>query len=643
VNTVLRPLDPDPSAGRPTARFLAFGLVIVIVVSLLTARLFALQVANGGRYANLATSNRVVLQPVRSTRGAIVDRNGVVLATNVPSYVVKIRPADLPNSRRAEVVGRLAALLVMDPADINVILDSNPGSRFDDVLIASDVDPAVANLLAESSLDLPGVEIAVEARRDYPFGPLVSQVIGYTGPISPGRWEELRTDGYLADDRLGLAGVESTAESILRGAYGLESVERDAQGRRLQVLQTLAQPRAGDSLRLTIDVREQAIAEQALRWAMDLSGTRRGVVIVMDPQSGEILALVSLPTYDDNLFARGITADQYEALLADPDRPLVNHAINAHYPPGSTFKLVTGVAGLMDDRITASEKIMTGPYITIGDTKFWDWNERGWGLCDLYCGFGHSSDTYFYQVAGRVGMERLAYWASDFGFGATTGVELPREVPGVIPTDAWKREALGLPMYPGEVAQAGIGQGYDVVTPLQLINAYAALANGGTLYRPRVIRDVLDPDGNVVDAFEPEVIRQLEADEAVLRTMREASRTVVTIRHTWNLVDLPIVVAGKTGSAEFGIRDSQGRLPWHTWFVGFVPKEPWDTPSDPNGMAAVRRTDAGLIVLAFAYDSRTRGNAATEIAKYYLQLRYDLDHDYRRPDLLVRNAGYGSD
>lgn len=641
MSAILGRLEPGAAPNRPAVRFVVFGIVITLIVGTLAARLFVLQVANGGRYATLATTNRVVLQPIRSTRGLIMDRDGVVLATNVPSYVVKIRPASLPTSRRAEVVGRLSALLDLDPAEINMAIDANPGSRFDLVRIAADVDPAVANFVAESSFDLPGVEVDVEARREYPLGPLVSQVLGYTGAIGPGRWEDLRDDGYLVDDRIGLAGVESVHEALLRGTYGLESVERDAQGRRVQLLQTLAAPVAGSSVRLTIDVEEQALAEKALRWGMGVAGVRRGVVIVMDPQTGSIISLVSLPTYDDNAFARGISTADYEALLTNPDRPLVNHAINAHYPPGSTFKLVTGVAGLMDGHITARQRLLTKPYITIGDTKFWDWNDRGFGACDIYCGFGHSSDTYFYQVADMVGMDRLAYWARDFGFGAPTGIDLPREVAGVIPTDAWKRETLGLPMYPGEVVQAGIGQGYDVVTPMQLINAYAALANGGTLLRPQIVDQVIGPDGTVIRSLEPEVVRQLEASEDVLRTMREAARTVVTIRHTWNLVDLPVVVAGKTGSAEFGLRDSQGRLPWHTWFVGFVPREPWDDPSDPNGMAAVGRTDSDLVVLSFVYDSGTRGNAATEIAKYYLQLHFDLQRDYRRPDLLVRNAGYG--
>ncbi|MBF8289441.1 MAG: Penicillin-binding protein 2 [Chloroflexi bacterium] len=623
-------------------RFAAFGLVIVLAAGLLTARLFALQISSGGQYATLATTNRTADQAVPSTRGVVVDRNGVPLVTNVPAYAVKIRPADLPEGRRAEVVGRLAALLGLNAPDLNVAIDSNPGSRFDLVRIASNVDPAVANFISESRLDLPGVEVVVESRRDYAFGPLLSQVIGYTAPINRSQLRELRGSGYLPDDLLGKAGVEAQYEAILRGTYGLERIEKDASGRRLQVLQTTREPIPGNSLELTIDVQDQRWAEQALVWGMEEAGLKRGVVIVMNPQTGEILALVSLPTYDDNAFAGGISNDEYQALVTDPDKPLTNHAIGAHYPPGSTYKLVTGTGGLADGEIKASTKLITQSYLTLGTTKFYDWNRRGWGPCNMMCGFGHSSDTYFFQVAGMLGIDRLGYWANQYGFGAPTGIDLPGEVAGTVPTNQWKLDTLGTEIYPGEVYQAGIGQGYDVVTPLQLINAYAALANGGTLYEPRVVRSILDPDGNVVQGYEPSVLSELDVDASVLETMRRAARNVVLIRHTYNLVDLPLVVAGKSGTAEFGTRDAEGRLPFHSWFVAFVPGQSTPTAGDPTGMKAVAATDSELAIVAFAYDSRTKGNVATEIVKYYLQLHYGIAKDYRNFDLLERGNFYQS-
>src|SRR5262245_29903749 len=350
---------------RLPIRFLVFGLVVVLAASVLTVRLFALQIGSNAQFSSLAEINRTTNQAVPSTRCVIYDRNGVPLVSNVAGYTVKLRPSDLPQQRRAEVVERLGRLLNMDPTDINIAIDSNPGSRFDLVRIKSDVDPTVANFIAESRLDLPGVEVVVESRREYAWGPLLSQVIGYTGPINDTQLQALRAQGYLPDDLIGKAGVESEYESELRGTYGVETVERDATGRKIQVLQTVKAPVAGNSLELTIDLQDQKYAEQALKWGMEEIGLKRGVVIVMNPQTGEILAMVSLPTYDDNLFAHGISNSEYQALVNDPDKPLTNHAIAAHYPPGSTYKLVAGTGALDDGKITPTTKVQTRGYLTL--------------------------------------------------------------------------------------------------------------------------------------------------------------------------------------------------------------------------------------------------------------------------------------
>jgi penicillin-binding protein 2 len=627
---------------RPLSRFLVFALVAVIGLSGLGARMFYMQVMTGGQFAALAEANRTVQQAIPSSRGLIYDRSGAVLVTNVPTFAVKIRPDNLPEERRNEVVTRLAGLLAMPESEINAAIDGNPGSRFDLVRIASDVPKATANLIAEAGFELPGVEVVVEARRQYPNGPLLSQVVGYTGPVSGSQLENLKDDGYLPDDLIGKTGLEAFYEDDLRGAYGLETVEKDASGRKLQVLDTIREAKAGNSLRLTIDTREQKLAQKALQWGMKEAGLKRGVVIVMNPQTGEILALVSLPTYDNNDFARGISVKDYQKLLKNKDKPLLNHAVSAHYPPGSTYKLVAGTGALADKKITPSTRVQTRPYLKIGPTKFWDWNRRGFGPCNIDCGFGHSSDTFFFQLAGMLGIERLAHWAKEFGFGAPTGIDLPGEVSGIVPNNAWKLKALGERIFPGEVYQAGIGQGYDVVTPIQLINAYAALANGGKLYQPQIVREVVAPDGTVVRPFKKVLIRKLDAPKSVLREMREAARSVVTLRHTYNLVDLPIIIAGKSGTAEFGTRDRKGRLPFHSWFVGFTPKNPAKKASDPQGLRALAKGDSQLVVLAFAYDSRTKGNVATEIVKYYFQLHYKIKKDYRNFDLLRRGNFYQS-
>ncbi len=624
-------LPNDAARSRRPMRFLAFGVAIAVVVAALTTRLVFLQIQQAPQYEALAEANRTATEPIPSTRGVVYDRNKKLLVRNVPTWTVKIRPADLPYPQRDAVVARLAELLDMKPADINLRIESNVGSSFDLVRIRSDVPEATARIIAEEGLKLPGVQVAVESRRDYLYGPLVSQLLGYTGAIDAAQLADLQAKGYLPDDIVGKAGVESSYESELRGVYGAQTVERDATGRVIRVLETAREAVPGSSLRLTIDLKEQRYAQQALEWGLKAAGVRRGVFIVMNPQTGEILAMVSLPTYDDNDFAEGITDAQMKKYLTDKDTPFVNHAIAEQYPPGSTYKLVTGAGSLQDKKITKSSEVLSKPYIQVGPDKYWEWNKRGWGPLNIVTGFGHSSDTFFYQLSEMLGIDRLAYWAKQFGFGARTGIDLPGEVTGLVPTNQWKQDTFGQQIFTGETLQAGIGQGFDVATPIQVLNAYAALANGGKLYRPQVVREVIGPDGEVARPFAPKLIRKLAISSANLQTMRLAARNVSTSRHTYNVVDMPIVVAGKTGTAEFGVKDAQGRLPYHTWYAGFVSKS-----------GDVRKPDSQLAFVSFVYGANTVGNAATEVAKYYLQLHFGIKKDYRIPALMERGNFYGN-
>jgi len=624
-------LKDPPVRDRRPLRFIAFGIAVLIGVSGLTARLFYLQVTRGVQYAQIATQNRTVQQAIPSTRGLIYDRKGRALVQNEPSFAVKIRPADLSLSARDGVVGRLASLLALDPADINAAIDENPGSRFDLVRIAQDVPRDIANIIAEETLALPGVEVDVETQRRYLDGSLLSQVLGYTGAIDAAGLAKLKDQGYQSDDLLGKAGVESVYEQQLRGTYGIETVERDASGRKLQVLETNQQPVAGDSLALTIDTHEQQLALKAVTWAMKTAHLKSGVMVVMNPQTGEVLAMVSVPTYDSNAFATGISQKEFQKYLKNPDQPLLNHAINEQYPPGSTYKLVTGTGALADGRISPTTVIATHPYISIGATRFWDWNRAGFGPQTIRTGFAHSSDTFFYQVTQRLGITRLAYWAHQYGFGAPTGIDLPGEASGIVPSDTWKQNTFGQPMFEGETVQAGIGQGYDVATPLQVLNAYCALANGGKLLQPQVVRQIVGPDGKVVRPFKPILIRKLAAPAGDLVVMREAARMVVTSHHTYNLVEVPLPIAGKTGTAQFGVKDSKGRLPYHEWFVAFVSKS-----------GDFSKHDSQLAVLGFAENANTVGNVATEMVKYYIQLHFNLKVDKRLPNLLRKGNFYGN-
>jgi penicillin-binding protein 2 len=622
-------------------RFVAFGIAIIIAVTGLGLRLFQLQVAEGSYLEAIAEQQLSSTRPIPVARGLMYDRKGRLLVENVPTFVLRILPAELPFEQRREVLDRIAVLTDMPTRRIIERLDAHTGSQFELIRIA-DVETRAARVIAEDPEAFPGVRVDLEARRNYPQGELMSHVLGWTGRISGPEYQRLRDDGYWPEDLVGKAGLEATYEDVLRGTYGLEEVDLDRQGHEVHAPNVHQEPLAGNSLGLTIDTRVQKNAEKALEWAMNIVGIERGTFLAMNPQNGEILAMVSLPSYDNNDFAQGIAMADYRKLLKDPAKPMLNVAINEQYPPGSTYKLVTGTGALQDGKISPSTTVRTEPFIEIGEWKYWDWNREGWGPLNIFGGFGHSSDTFFYKLSGMLGIDRLAYFAHQFGFGKPTGIDLPGEAAGIVPTQEWKQRTLNEKYFTGELYQAGIGQGYNTSTPIQVLNAYAALANGGTLYKPQLVRKILDPDGRLVERVQPEVIRQLDVDRSVLRTMRAAARRVVTIRHTYNLVDLPIVVAGKSGTAEFGIRDKQGRLPFSNWFVGFVPKQARKSASDPEGMQAVKREDSDLVVLAYADDSRTKGNVATEIVKYFLQLHYGLKTDLRQRWVLQRDNFYDS-
>jgi penicillin-binding protein 2 len=332
--------------------------------------------------------------------------------------------------------------------------------------------------------------------------------------------------------------------------------------------------------------------------------------------------MVSLPTYDNNDFAGGISAEDFGVYLSDPDRPLRNHAISDIYPPGSTYKLVTGIAALEEGVTTAAQKWPTYgcyqiPGAPAGECLF-DWNRQGFGPLDMVDAFAKSSDTYFYQMAIKTGIDPLAEWAHELGFGARSGIRLPAEEPGIIASTEWARGQGRSGVFTGEVAQAGIGQNVIAVTPLQVLNAYAAVANGGHLMRPMIVRGETDANGELIRPYEPEVIHDIDADPATLQTMRIGAREVITSGHAYNIrdLDLPGALSGKTGTAEFGELTEEGTLPFHSWFVAYLPSAPG-------------ATDADLAIVSFNYSAVVPGNVSAEVVKYFLQLSFGLDQDLR--------------
>jgi penicillin-binding protein 2 len=609
--------ETRPAEPKNLYRFVSFALVVVFAVAALSSRMFYMQLVQGPQPAGTAAGPSFGSQPIPSGRGLILDATGTPLVKNVASWSLSIVPNYLPLSERSDVIARLANLLHVDPVAIVTQIDTATGSLYDPVKVADNVSADVARVIQENSTALPGVEVQLETTRQYTEGSLFGQLVGYTGRLTASQYAQLKNQGYLPEDSIGQAGLEESYEQQLRGQYGETTLTVDGAGRPIPGAASSTTPEVpGETIQLSIDTHEQQIAMQALQFGLTNAHVTKGVLIAEDPQNGQIKAMVSLPTYDDQLFANGISDAEYLKLSTDPNQPLINKAISEQYAPGSTFKLVTGTAGLQSGKITASSTIETRPYVQIGGYRFWDWNKQGFGALTVVDGLADSSDTFFYQLAQMVGIDTLTTWAQYYGFGSPTGIDLPGEVSGIVPTSQWAASTISRALYPGEVLYAGIGQGFDAVTPLQLVNAYSALANGGTLYEPHVVSTIKDAAGNVVQQVQPKVIGKLPTSQQNLLTMRLGTRAVVTSQHTQNLVDLPVKVAGKTGTAEFGIANKYGVLPYHEWFVGYTPGDPY------NGNFTT--TDSQLAVVAFVYGADSAGNVATEIAKYYLMLHYGL-------------------
>jgi penicillin-binding protein 2 len=613
---------------RSRARFVAFGIAAALLFGVLGGRLFQLQVVSGDVYARRAAADRTAEVPIEAPRGLIFDRDGRPVAVNVPSWTVKVRPADLPDAARDRVLRQVAALTGATTEALRARLDAFQGSPFDLVPVERGVTREAALLLGEQAEELPGIVVEVEPIRRYldetgaTAGTLLSHVVGYTGPVTRDELATLADEGYLPDDTVGRDGVEASFEDTLRGEYGTQLVQRDATGRLTKVIDTIREPVPGTNLMLTIDADTQRLATQALMWGMDVAGVSQGVTVVMNPQTGEILAMVSLPAYDNNKFAAGIGDEDFNVYLADPARPLRNHAISDIYPPGSTYKLVTAIAALEEGVTTPARQWPTyGCYQIPGAPEgecLYDWNRQGFGPLAMVDAFAKSSDTFFYQMAVHTGIDPLAAWANELGFGVRSGIRLPGEEAGIIASTEWARQQGRAGVFTGELAQAGIGQNVIAVTPLQILNAYAAVANGGNLMRPMIVRGEADETGQLVRAYEPEVIHAIDADAETLRTMRIGAREVITSGHAYNIrdLDLPGALSGKTGTAEFGELTEEGTLPFHSWFVAYLP-------------SAAGATDAELAVVSFNYSAVVPGNVSAEVVKYFLQLYYDLDQDLR--------------
>ena len=593
----------DPRAFIPVRRFIAFGVAIFLVFSTLTVRLYDLEILRGDYYHVLSEQNRIVRLPVPAERGGIVDRTGYVLARNIPGFAISVIPVDLPRAREEELSQRLGSLLTLPSDSVgDTIRAQRIRNPYEPVRISKTPVPReIALAVTERAELFPGVRVDPESIRFYVDGTLYAPVLGYTGPITEPEFEKLKQSGYLGNDDIGRTGIEDVYEQYLRGTYGWREIERDAALREIKTL-ALQRPTVGDTVVLTIDDRLQKLLDSELRKGVDEDKFTQAVGVAMNPQNGEILAMVSIPGYDNNMFARGITTAELAALNGDDRHPLVNKAIGDRYPAGSTFKMITGLSALSEGTATRDTVVnVSASSFSVSGTTFYDWRQHG--SLDFVHGFAHSSDIYFYTLAGGtpfapnvhgVGPEAIAKYARMLGFGAPTGIDLPNEDGGIMPDPQWKLATFDEPWTIGNTYQEAIGQGFVAVTPLQLLNAYAAVANGGTLWQPHVLKQVTDAAGNSAPLPEWKS-RKLAMTQENLRLIRESARRVVTIGHAY-MPNLKIPIAGKTGTAEFGAstgKDSAGRnkLGFHNWFVSFVPQA---DNTDPT---------AQIAMVIFTYDS----------------------------------------
>jgi penicillin-binding protein 2 len=598
-------VEPQGKLSLPT---IAFRLVVVLAFTGLAAQLWRLQIVEGRDFRRRAEENSIRDVRLPAPRGVIYDRRLLdgetrILAYNAPIFVVSIVPADLPKGREEEVYERLSMVVGVPVAELRakVAKQRVENDLFTPVPVKYNLDRATALRVDQARLELPGVGVSVESTRRYVEGPLFSHLLGYTGLISPTLlkpevYKQLTSPegGYSINDRIGADGLEERYEQTLRGHYGRKRMEVEASGRQRE-LGVAESARPGSNLVLSIDLDLQRFVDTALREG--LHTTLSGVAVVMSPRTGEVLALVSQPSFDNNIFTDDGRDDELAALFQDSSQPFFNRAVAGLYPPGSTFKLITGIAALQEGVATRDTQIEIRGAIFFENDRYPganasqrlpEWTTAGLGRLNFIGAIANSSNIYFFILGGgyerdfpsgplRLGLghDRIARYARMFGYGAPTGIDLSDEAAGTMPDEAWKQGKFNEPWYKGDTYNMSIGQGYVQATPLQVANVTNTIANGGTLYRPHLVRAIVDANGQITQVVNPEVVRNVDVDDRHLQLLREAMEAGFTTGTLLPPFRVPgLRVAGKTGTGEFaGEVNAQGELPTHGWFTGFAPAD----------------------------------------------------------------------
>lgn len=545
--------------GDRKDRGVRLNAVFVLLLLVLAGRLVQMQVLRGDYWESQSRANRVRPERIKALRGLIHDKEGTVLVTNRPSFSVAVIPYKV--KAHPEVKDRLAALLGLSTEEIDAAIRQGAANPYDEARLKRDVDLATIARIEESRLEFPGVVVVSEPVREYPYGESGCHLLGYVGEVTEDELAKKKSDGYRSGDEIGRSGLEKAYEQMLRGVDGKRYILEDAVGRQFEEIgEDLAQP--GNSLVLTIDWRLQTAADSAL------SGHSAGVVVALDPWTGGVLALASRPGFDPNLFCGGISSVDWSRLNQDPAHPLLNRAIQCGYSPGSTYKLVTAGAAL-ESRVITPGSVFRSCYggYQFGKRFFGCWESAGHGQLALQDAIVHSCNTYFYQVGERLNLARFAEVGRGCGFGAATGIDLPQEIKGLVPTPEYYDKRLGKSGWgPGVSLNLAIGQGELLTTPLQLAAFYGALGTRGALFAPHVLDRVETWDGRPVESYR-EHSRAIPLSPATLQFLREALAQVVE-RGTGKGSKLPeIEVAGKTGTAQ----NPHGTE--HAWFVAYAPAE----------------------------------------------------------------------
>ena len=559
--------NEQPEAKRV---FTFVNIAMAVAFALIFVRLWHLQVIKGDDFRNLSENNRIRIQDIPAPRGILYDREGTPLVDSFPAFDVSLYRQDL---RRPETLIRpLSQTLSLDQEKLQARMaaakDLPPSQAFK---IKTNISREELAQVETRRLDLPGVMVDVVIRRNYPYRSLAAHIIGHLGEISQEELEKDLYSNHKAGYLVGKYGIEQTHEVELMGESGGRQIEVNAVGRMMRVLGTV-EPIPGNNLFLTLDLELQKAAEEAL-------AGKNGAVVALDPRNGDVLAMVSKPDFDPNLFSRGITPENWKSIIGNPARPLQNRATQGQYPPGSVFKIITALAALEEKAITPDTVFSCSGAFPFGNRDYHCWKKEGHGRMDLKRAIVESCDVYFYQVGLRLGVDRIAKYASAVGLGKSTGYPLGQEKPGLVPTSAWKLKRFRIPWQTGETLSVAIGQGFNLATPLQIASSVSALFNGGRFFQPRVVQSVRSPDGEVLQEIPPVATRSLHFTPEHVEFIRDA---------LWGVVNGPggtgsrakiqgFDVGGKTGTSQV-IQRREGRgeinLPEfqdHAWFACFAP------------------------------------------------------------------------